>query len=65
MRSRTASVDSWNSGGGGIRLAHPCDRASSTEPIERWSRWALAQADKIDPTIGGAFLESMRGEDET
>jgi hypothetical protein len=48
-----------------IQLAHPCDGACSTEAIERWSCWALAQADRIDPTIGGSFLESMRGEDET
>jgi len=48
-----------------IRLAHPCDRASSTEPIERWSSGALAQADRIDPMIGGSFLESMKDEDET
>jgi hypothetical protein len=48
-----------------IRLAHPWDGASSTEAIERWSCWALAQADRIDPTIGGSFLVSMRDEDET
>jgi hypothetical protein len=48
-----------------IRLAHPRDGASSTEAMERWSCWALAQADRIDPTIGGSFLESMRDEDET
>jgi hypothetical protein len=47
-----------------IRLAYPCEEASSTEAIERWSSWALAQADRIDPTIGGAFLTSMRDEDE-
>jgi hypothetical protein len=47
-----------------IRLAHPCDEASSTEATERWSRWALAIADRIDPAIGGAFLTSLRDEDE-
>ena len=48
-----------------IRLAHPCDVASTTEAIDRWSCWALVQADRIDPTIGGSFLESMRDEDAT
>ena len=48
-----------------IRLAHTCDGLSSTEAIERWSCWALAQADRIDPAIGGSFLKSMRDEDET
>ena len=48
-----------------IRLAHPFDGPSSTEAVERWSSWALAQADRIDPAIGGAFLESMRDQDET
>jgi len=27
--------------------------------------WALAQADWIDPTAGGAFLKAMRDEDDT
>lgn len=48
-----------------IRSAHPCDGTSSTEAMERWSCWALAQADRIDPTNGDAFLKSMRDEDET
>ena len=48
-----------------IRLAHPCGGACTTEAIEIWSSWALAQANRIDPTIGGSFLESMRDEDAT
>jgi hypothetical protein len=45
-----------------VRLVPPCD--SSTEAIEGWSSWTLAQADRIDPAIGGSFLKSMQDEDE-
>jgi hypothetical protein len=38
-----------------------CD--SSSEALERWSKWALAEADRIDPAIGGAFLKAMHDED--
>ena len=48
-----------------IRIAHPSAEASSTEAFERWSQWALAQADRIDPVRGGAFLQSMRDEEDT
>ena len=46
-----------------IRVVYSCDEASSTEALERWSQWALAQADRIDPARGGAFLKSMRDEE--
>jgi hypothetical protein len=36
---------------------------SSIEEIEQWSRWALAQADRIDPTIGGKFSKAMQDEE--
>jgi hypothetical protein len=32
------------------------------DDLERWSKWALAQADRIDPAIGGAFLKAMQDE---
>jgi hypothetical protein len=48
-----------------IRVAHSFDEGSSTEALERWSQWALAQADRIDPVRGGAFLKSMRDEEGT
>jgi hypothetical protein len=48
-----------------ISIAHSCDETSSTEALERWSQWALAQADRIDPVRGGAFLKSMRDEEGT
>jgi hypothetical protein len=32
------------------------------DDLERWSKWALAQAHRIDPAIGGAFLKAMRDE---
>jgi hypothetical protein len=40
--------------------AQGCD--SSPEALEQWSKWALAEADRIDPAIGGAFLKSMHDE---
>jgi hypothetical protein len=48
-----------------IRIAHSFDEAFSTEALERWSQWALAQADRIDPAKSGAFLKSMRDEEDT
>jgi hypothetical protein len=47
-----------------IRIAQQFNVTSSTEEFERWSQWALAQADRIDPAIGGAFLMA-EGEDDT
>jgi hypothetical protein len=47
-----------------IRLTQACDGFSVTGEFERWSRWALAQADRIDPAHGGAFLKTMHDEDE-
>jgi hypothetical protein len=47
-----------------IRLSQACDGFSATGEFERWSQWALAQADRIDPAHGGAFLNAMRDEDE-
>jgi hypothetical protein len=45
-----------------IRSAQSPSGLSSTEDLDRWSKWALAQADRIDPVIGGAFLSSMQEE---
>lgn len=44
-----------------IRAARP--GGVSDEEIENWSAWALAQADRIDPTQGGAFLSASRDEE--
>jgi hypothetical protein len=46
-----------------IRLALSRDGISSSEELEQWSKWALAQADRIDPVTGGAFLTAMQDED--
>ena len=43
-----------------IRSAQSSSGISSTVDLERWSQWALAQADRIDPVIGGAFLSSIQ-----
>jgi hypothetical protein len=48
-----------------IRLAQSRNGMSSSEEFERWSQWALAQADRIDPATGGAFLTAMQDEDDT
>jgi hypothetical protein len=36
---------------------------TSSEEFDRWSAWALAQADRIDPAVGGAFTNSMCDEE--
>jgi hypothetical protein len=36
-----------------IRLAQSRNRTSSSEELYRWSQWALAQADRIDPVTAG------------
>ena len=46
-----------------IQFAHGCSSVSVADDLERWTTWALAQADRIDPAIGGAFLMAMRDED--
>jgi|SRR5580704_1292781 hypothetical protein len=47
-----------------IRLALSSTKVCSAEEFERWSQWALSEADRIDPAIGGGFLTSMRDEDD-
>jgi hypothetical protein len=46
-----------------IRLTLSSNEACSPEQLERWSQWALSEADRIDPAIGGAFLTAMRDEE--
>jgi hypothetical protein len=47
-----------------IRLAQSRNKTSTCEEFERWSRWALAQADRIDPAIGGTFLVAAQDEED-
>jgi hypothetical protein len=46
-----------------IRLVHAQGSDNSSEVLERWSSWALAEANRIDPAIGGTFVKSMHDED--
>ncbi len=46
-----------------IRLTLSSSEACSPGELERWSQWALSEADRIDPAIGGAFLIAMRDEE--
>lgn len=46
----------------GIRNQAGAALAASAEELDRWSSWALAQADRVDPAVGGKFLTSMTGE---
>jgi hypothetical protein len=46
-----------------IQLTQGCSGVATADDLERWSKWALAQADRIDPAIGGSFLKAMRDED--
>jgi hypothetical protein len=45
-----------------IRLALSSREACSAEELGRWTQWALSEADRIDPAVGGAFLTAMRDE---
>ena len=47
-----------------IRSSQADDGFSATDEFERWSQWALAQAERIDPAHGRAFLKAMYDEDE-
>jgi hypothetical protein len=47
-----------------IRSAQERNTNSVTEEFEQWRRWALAQAERIDPTIGGRFLTAMQDEED-
>jgi len=47
-----------------IQLAQSGNMTSSVEEFERWRQWALAQADRIDPAVGGVFQTSMKDEEE-
>jgi hypothetical protein len=46
-----------------IRLAMSRDSSSSIDEVDKWCKWALAQADRIDPAIGRGFLKAMQDED--
>jgi hypothetical protein len=46
-----------------IRLALSGSDTCSAEDLGRWGQWALSEADRIDPSMGGAFLTAMRDED--
>jgi len=45
-----------------IRAAQTDNAACSTDELERWSQWALAEAERIDPVVGERFLLTMRDE---
>jgi hypothetical protein len=39
------------------------DSSISPGAIERWSRWALAEGDRIDPVKTARFLEGIETDD--
>ena len=46
-----------------IRRSLARDGSSSSEEVEKWSEWALSQADRIDPAVGGKFSKAMRDDE--
>jgi len=36
----------------------------SSEAIERWSKWALTEADRIEPVKSARFLEDVEADDD-
>jgi hypothetical protein len=47
-----------------VRAAFSNDGPTRAEDFETWSTWALAQADRIDPTVDWKFLASMLDDPE-
>ena len=45
-----------------IRATQTDNAAWPGEQLERWSQWALAEAERIDPVVGERFLLTMRDE---
>jgi hypothetical protein len=45
-----------------IRATQTDNAACPGEQLERWSQWALAEAERIDPVVGERFLLTMRDE---
>jgi hypothetical protein len=45
-----------------IRLAQSRNADCPSEKLERWSQWALGEAERIDPAAGGGFLAAMEDE---
>lgn len=47
-----------------IRLTQSSLTTASVEKFEGWRQWAVAQADRIDPSINSRFLVSMQNEEK-
>jgi len=45
-----------------IRATQADNSVCSGEELERWSQWALEEAERIDPVVGGRFLLAMQDE---
>ncbi len=45
-----------------IRATQAGNPVCPSEELERWMEWALAEAARIDPAVGGKFLLTMRDE---
>lgn len=46
-----------------IRLTQSSSTSTSAKELERWSQWALAEADRIDPSIDTRFLAVLHDEE--
>ena len=47
-----------------LRSLHDVREIAAAEKFDRWSKWALAQADRLDPSVGGTFLASLQDEED-
>jgi hypothetical protein len=48
-----------------LRSVHTVNAVASSEEFDKWSEWALAQADRIDPAKNKKFLAAAQDEKET
>jgi hypothetical protein len=47
-----------------LRARQDSNAPTPPEEFERWSAWALIQADRIDPAVGGRFTKAMHDAEE-
>lgn len=47
-----------------LRTLQTSKAMTSAEEFDRWMAWALEQADRIDPTVGGRFTDTQHDEED-
>ena len=61
MQQHSNRLQSYGSNVEAVRNATAGSADSPVVKLETWSRWALAEADRIDPSVNGRFLKYTNG----